>query len=65
MKLRNVLHRGLRRVIRRDDAPGLPPAVVERVRTIVTFLREMEDPGELRDVPGWRVYRLAGDRKGP
>jgi toxin HigB-1 len=64
MKIRNVLHRGLRRFIARDDASGLPSAVVERVRTIVTFLQEMEDPGELRDVPGWRVHRLAGDRRG-
>jgi proteic killer suppression protein len=64
MKIQNVLHRGLRRFIAHDDASGLPPAVVERVRTIVTFLQEMEDPGELRDVPGWRVHRLAGDRRG-
>ena len=64
MKIRNVLHRGLRRFIASDDASGLPPAVVERVRTIVTFLQEMDDPGELRDVPGWRVHRLTGDRKG-
>ena len=64
MTIRNVLHRGLRRFIARDDASGLPPAVVERIRTIVTFLQEMEDPGELRDVPGWRVHRLAGDRRG-
>ena len=64
MTIRNVLHRGWRRFIARDDASGLPPAVVEPVRTIVTFLQEMEEPGELRDVPGWRVHRLAGDRRG-
>jgi toxin HigB-1 len=64
MKIRNVIHRGLRRFIVRDDTSGLPPAVVEKVRNIVTFLQEMEDPGELRDVPGWHVHRLTGDRKG-
>jgi proteic killer suppression protein len=64
MKIRNVLHRGLRRFITRDDASGLPPSAVERVLTVVTFLQEMEDPGELRDVPGWRVHRLTGDRRG-
>ena len=64
MTIRNVLHRGLRRFITRDDASGLPPAAVERVRTIVTFLQEMDDPAELRDVPGWRVHRLTGDRRG-
>ncbi len=64
MRIRNVIHRGLRRFIVRDDTSGLPPAVVEKVRNIVTFLQEMEDPGELRDVPGWRVHRLAGGRQG-
>lgn len=31
---------------------------------MVTFLQEMEDARELRDVPSWRVYQLTGDRKG-
>jgi proteic killer suppression protein len=64
MKIRNVIHRGLRRFIERDDASGLSPAVVEKVRNIVTFLQEMEDARELRDVPSWRVHQLTGDRKG-
>src|SRR6266498_2620000 len=64
MKIRNVIHRGLRRFIEHDDASGLSPAVIEKVRNIVTFLQEMEDARELRDVPGWRVHQLTGDRKG-
>ena len=64
MKIRNVIHRGLRRFIERDDASGVSPAVVEKVRNMVTFLQEMEDARELRDVPSWRVHRLTGDRKG-
>ena len=64
MKIRNVIHRGLRRFIERDDASGLSPAVVEKVRNMVTFLQEMEDARELRDVPSWRVHQLTGDRKG-
>jgi toxin HigB-1 len=64
MKIRNVIHRGLRRFIERDDASGLAPAVVEKVRNMVTFLQEMEDARELRDVPSWRVHQLTGDRKG-
>ena len=64
IKLRNVIHRGLRRFIERDDASGLSPAVVEKVRNMVTFLQEMEDARELRDVPSWSVHQLTGDRKG-
>ena len=64
MKIRNVLHRGLRRFIERDDASGLPPAAIEKVRNIVTFLQEMEDAQELRDIPSWKAHQLTGDRKG-
>jgi proteic killer suppression protein len=30
----------------------------------VTFLQEMEDVSELRDVPSWKIHQLTGDRKG-
>ena len=64
MKIRNVVHRGLRRFIQQNDSSGLAPAVVERVRNILTFLQEMEDPFELRDIPSWKAHQLTGDRKG-
>ena len=64
MKIRNVIHRGLRRFIERDDASGMPPAVVERVRNIVTFLQEMADLKELRDIPSWKAHLLTGGRTG-
>jgi proteic killer suppression protein len=53
MKIRNVVHRGLKRFIEREDASGLAPAVVEKVRNIVSFLQEMHDVQELRAVPSW------------
>lgn len=64
MKIRNVIHRGLRRFIERNDASGLSPAAVERVRNIVTYLQEMEDVRELHNTPSWKVHQLTGDRKG-
>ena len=64
MKIRNVVHRGLRRFIQRNDPSGLPPAAVEKVRNILTFLQEIEDAQELRDVPSWKAHQLTGDRKG-
>jgi toxin HigB-1 len=54
----------LRRFIQHDDSSGLAPSVVEKVRNILTFLQEMEDAHELRDVPSWNARQLAGDRKG-
>jgi proteic killer suppression protein len=64
VKIRNVIHRGLKRFIERNDASGLSPQVVERVRNIVTFLQEMEDVQELRDIPAWKAHQLMGNRKG-
>ena len=64
MKIRNVVHRGLRRLIEDDNAVALQPTVVPRLRRIVSFLQDMEREEELRTVPGWRAHRLTGDRKG-
>lgn len=64
MKIRNVVHKGLRRFIENDDASGLQPAVVEKVRRIVTFLQDMEREDEIRTVPSLKAHLLTGDRKG-
>lgn len=64
MKIRNVAHRGLRRFIVKDDPSGLSAAFLEKIRNIVSFLQDMGDVEELRDIAGWRVHRLTGDRKG-
>lgn len=64
MKIRNVIHRGLRRFIERNDASGLAPATIEKVRNIITFLQEMDDAQEIRGIPGWKAHQLTGDRKG-
>lgn len=64
MRIRNVVHKGLRRFIENDDASGLQPAVVEKVRRMVSFLQDMEREEELRTVPSWKAHMLSGDRKG-
>lgn len=64
MKIRNVIHRGLRRFIEDDDASGLQPAVVIKVQRIVSFLQDMGQEEELRTVQSWKAHMLTGDRKG-
>ena len=64
MTIRNVVHKGLRRFIERDDASGLPASVVKKVRKIVTFLVAMDDASEVFSVPGWKAHMLSGDLKG-
>ena len=64
MRIRNVVHRGLRRFIERDDPSGLPAAVVPKIRNIVSFLQDMGQETELRTVPSWKAHQLTGERKG-
>ena len=64
MKIRNVVHTGVRRLIQEDDATGVQPAFAPKLRRIVSFLQDMEREEELRAVPSWRAHRLTGDRKG-
>jgi proteic killer suppression protein len=64
MKIRNVIHKGLRRFIEHDDASGLQPAVVDKIRRMVSFLQDMETEDELRTVPSWKAHLLTGGRKG-
>ena len=64
MKIRNVIHKGLRRFIEDDDASGLQPAVVVKVQRIVSFLQDMGQEDELRTVRSWKAHMLTGDRKG-
>jgi toxin HigB-1 len=64
MRIRNVIHKGLRRFIENDDASGLQPAVVVKVQRIVSFLQDMEVEDELRNVQSWKAHLLTGDRKG-
>ena len=64
MRIRNVVHGGLHRFAERNDPSGLPAAMVEKVRNMLSFLPEMAGPEELRGIPGWKAHRLTGDRKG-
>jgi toxin HigB-1 len=64
MRIRNVLHKGLRRLIEGDDASGVAPDLVDKVRRMVAFLQDMENENQLRQVPTWKAHVLAGNRRG-
>ena len=64
MLIRNVIHKGLRRLIEDDDASAIQPAAVPKLRRMLSFLQDMEQEAELRSVPTWRAHQLTGDRKG-
>lgn len=64
MKIGNVIHKGLRRFVEDDDASGLQPALVGKIRRMISFLQDMEKEDEVRAVPSWKAHLLTGGRKG-
>ena len=64
MKTRSFIHKGLRKLYTEDNAKGVPPDSVDKVRKMLAFLDEMENVEELHSLPTWRAHTLTGDRKG-
>ena len=64
MKIRNFTHKGLKRLYAEDSAKGVPPDTVDKLRKMLAFLDNMEDPDELRALAAWKAHTLTGDRKG-
>ena len=46
-----------------DAAKGVPPDTVDKLRKMLAFLDDMQDPEELRSLPAWEVHTLTGARK--
>lgn len=64
MRIRSIRHKGLRRLVEADDTSGLQPQAVDKLRKMIAFLQDMQDPDELRLVPTWKAHLLTGYRKG-
>ncbi|HEY2498082.1 MAG TPA: type II toxin-antitoxin system RelE/ParE family toxin [Candidatus Angelobacter sp.] len=64
MKIRNFVHKGLKRLYEEDSAKGVPPDTVDKLRKMLAFLDDMQDLEELRALPVWKAHILTGDRKG-
>jgi proteic killer suppression protein len=57
-------HKGLKGLYAEDAAKNVPPDTVDKLRKMLAFLDDMQDPEELRALPAWKVHTLTGDRKG-
>jgi len=64
VKIRNFSHKGLRRLYAEDSARGVPPDSADKLRKILAFLDDMQEPEELRALATWKAHILSGDRKG-
>ena len=64
VNIRNFAHKGLKKLYTDDSAKGVPPDTVDKLRKVLAYLDNMEDPEELRALAAWKVHTLTGDRKG-
>ena len=64
MKIRNFAHKGVKRFYEDDIVKGVPPATADKLRKMLAFLDDMQEPEELRSLPAWQAHTLIGDRKG-
>ena len=64
MKIRNFAHKGLKRLYLEDSVKGVPPDTGDKLRKMLAYLDDMENPEELRALTAWKAHTLAGDRKG-
>jgi len=64
VKISDFVHKGLKRLYLEDNAKGVPPGAVDKLRKMLAYLDNMEDPEELRALTAWKAHTLTGDRKG-
>lgn len=64
MRIRNIIHKGLRRLVEDDDPSGVQPALAMKLRAMVSFLQDMSSENEVRSIAAWKAHRLTGARKG-
>jgi proteic killer suppression protein len=56
MQIRNIVHKGIKRLYMEDNAKGLPADTVDKLRKMLAFLQDMENADELHAIsPGKRT----------
>ena len=61
--IRSIKHRGLKRLVGRDDKSGLNAEQLPRIIDVLANLNVAAGPSDL-DLPGYRLHALSGDYKG-
>jgi toxin HigB-1 len=64
VRIRNFVHKGLKKLYADDATKGVPADTVDKLRKMLAFLDDMDDPEALRALPSWKAHTLTGDRKG-
>ncbi len=62
--MRSFVPRGLKQLYLEDRTRGLPPDTVDKLRKMLAYLDDMEDPEELLSLPTCKAHTLTGGRRG-
>jgi proteic killer suppression protein len=57
-------HKGLRQLHAEDNAKGVPPAMVDKLRKLLLALETADDLDQVSRFPGWKLHPLKGDLRG-
>ena len=64
MRIRNFMHKGLKRLYDEDSPRAVPAAAADKLRKMLALLDSMESEDDLKFVPSWRAHQLTGSRLG-
>jgi proteic killer suppression protein len=64
VKIRSFAHKGLKKLYEDDETRGVEAATADKLRKMLLFFDEMENPEELLALPAWKPHTLKGGRKG-
>jgi plasmid maintenance system killer protein len=57
VKIRNFAHKGLKRLYAEDSTKRVPPDTVDKLRKMLAYLDDTEDPEELQSLAAWKAPR--------
>ena len=57
-------HKGLRALAEQDRTDGVPAAMADRLKRILSALEGAQRPGDVATRPGYRLHPLKGDMAG-
>ena len=61
--IKTIRHRGLKRLVQREDRRGLNAEYLARIETVLAILEIAVKPSDL-NLPGYHLHPLKGDQKG-
>jgi proteic killer suppression protein len=64
VRIRSFSHKSLKQFYEEGIGKGLPADSVTKLRAMFAVLDQINDAGELKAWPLWRVHTLTGNRKG-